>query len=94
MAAMKKVLSPSSETMMTDKAARNPWMKSSSDTEDPVLASCSAADSELSSRLCLTRSSDSSSGSHFTRLANKYMEKRNTNAKLFLSILITTSVTV
>ena len=89
-AAMKNVLSPSSETMMTDKAARKPWMKSSSETEDPVFASCSAADSELSSLLCLTFSPDSSSGSgsHLTRLVNRYMENKNTNAKLFLSIFI------
>merc|ERR1719270_2435012 len=74
--------------MMNDKAAKKPWMKSSSETEDPVFASCSAADSELSSLLCLTFSPDSSSGSgsHLTRLVNRYMENKNTNAKLFLSI--------
>ena len=48
MAAMKKVLSPSSETMITDRAAKKPWMKSSSDTRVPFLARTSAGDRETS----------------------------------------------
>ena len=41
---MKKVLSPSSETMMTERAAKNPWTKLSSEMEDPVSARLSAGD--------------------------------------------------
>ena len=44
MAAMKKVLSPSSDTMMTERAAKNPWTKLSSEMEDPVSARLSAGD--------------------------------------------------
>ena len=48
MAAMKNVLSPSSETMMTEREARKPWRKLSSDTMEPCSASSSAGDSDLS----------------------------------------------
>ena len=51
MAAMKKVLSPSSETMITEREARNPWRKLSSDIRDPCSANSSAGESDLSCKV-------------------------------------------
>ena len=68
MAAIKKVLSPSSDTMMTERAARNPWMKSSSETRLPFLARTSAADrdSSFDDSLLLSLTASAESGSQLT----------------------------
>merc|ERR1719339_312606 len=80
--------------MMTEREARNPWRKLSSDIKDPVSANSSAGESDLSSVFPpspLTGSAGSLSAR--TSEKNENMEKRKTTAKLTLFILLTLVVT-
>merc|ERR1719187_1396353 len=49
---MKKVLSPNSDTMITERDAMKPWKKALSDRAEPSTASSSAAETVLSSAFC------------------------------------------
>merc|ERR1719483_1949935 len=80
--------------MMTEREARKPWRKLSSDTMEPCSASSSAGDSDLSSAACpspLIGSAGSLSAR--TKEKKEKMEKRNTTARLTLFMLLVWSVT-
>merc|ERR1719352_975341 len=80
--------------MMTEREARKPWRKLSSDIKDPFSANSSAGDRDLSSATCpspLRGSAGSLSAK--TKEKNENMEKKKTTVKLTLFILITLFIT-